>query len=126
MCVSSESHFSDLYIVHLIFKAICNSTGTGELESDEVRKELAKSLKYLRDSVVNDSLLSTFELSISGLVGALLSLLCIVSNKKDCSVAELFLEVTTGCTAYMLSFCVSETGRVIFYSIFLTLVLLLP
>ncbi|MCP9265968.1 HECD1 [Dirofilaria immitis] len=55
--------------------------------------ELEAALKCMRSSVVNDRLLSAFELSISGIVDALLAFLKFVQKDTDCEIAVIFRTV---------------------------------
>lgn len=55
--------------------------------------ELEAALKCMHSSVINDRLLSTFELSISGIVDALLAYLKFIQRDTDCGMAVIFRRV---------------------------------
>lgn len=62
--------------------------------SNAIRDQLQVCLRCMHEAVTNERVLSTFELSISGLVSALLSLLEIVrDNDAHCDVAVAFRKV---------------------------------
>lgn len=73
------------------FKEICQRK-SGRLPG-HILSELEAALKCMHSSVVNDRLLSTFELSISGIVEALLAFLKFVQGDTDCEVAVIFRKV---------------------------------
>uniref|UniRef100_A0A915PQB4 E3 ubiquitin-protein ligase n=1 Tax=Setaria digitata TaxID=48799 RepID=A0A915PQB4_9BILA len=62
---------------------------------DYMLLELEIALKCMHSSVVNDRLLSTFELSISGIVDALLAFLHSIQKDTDCEMAVIFRRVFT-------------------------------
>ncbi|KAK6110532.1 HECT-domain (ubiquitin-transferase) family protein [Brugia pahangi] len=61
--------------------------------SAHMLSELEAALKCIHSSVINDRLLSTFELSISGMVGALLAFLKFVQRDTNCEIAIIFRRV---------------------------------
>ncbi|MFH4979391.1 hypothetical protein AB6A40_006100 [Gnathostoma spinigerum] len=67
---------------------------------EKVLKEFSSCLNCIHLSIINERLLSTFELSISGLVGALLSLLQIVCSNPDSDVAKSFRQVFANSYSY--------------------------
>lgn len=76
-----------------LVKQICKSSTAGSIGSRSMKDQLIASLKCIHESVVNERLLSTFELSISGLVGALLLLLDVVKENVDCEIAASFRKI---------------------------------
>ncbi|CAG9534153.1 unnamed protein product [Cercopithifilaria johnstoni] len=60
---------------------------------EHMLSELEMALKCIHSSVINDRLLSTFELSISGIVNALLAFLKFVQRNTDCEIAVIFRRV---------------------------------
>uniref|UniRef100_A0A914ZV22 E3 ubiquitin-protein ligase n=10 Tax=Parascaris univalens TaxID=6257 RepID=A0A914ZV22_PARUN len=72
----------------------CASSKSGNVCSNAVRDQLQVCLRCMHEAVTNERVLSTFELSISGLVSALLSLLEIVrDNDAHCDIAVAFRKV---------------------------------
>uniref|UniRef100_A0A0M3I707 E3 ubiquitin-protein ligase n=1 Tax=Ascaris lumbricoides TaxID=6252 RepID=A0A0M3I707_ASCLU len=72
----------------------CASSKGGNVCSNAIRDQLQVCLRCMHEAVTNERVLSTFELSISGLVSALLSLLEIVrDNDAHCDVAVAFRKV---------------------------------
>uniref|UniRef100_A0A158Q903 E3 ubiquitin-protein ligase n=1 Tax=Elaeophora elaphi TaxID=1147741 RepID=A0A158Q903_9BILA len=72
-------------------KEICRQKN-GRLP-EHTLSELEAALKCMHSSVVKDRLLSTFELSISGIVDALLLFLDFVQKDTDCEIAAVFRKV---------------------------------
>ncbi|EFO28334.2 hypothetical protein LOAG_00153 [Loa loa] len=72
-------------------KEICHQKN-GQL-SARMLSELEAALKCMHSSVVNDRLLSTFELSISGIVDALLAFLKVIQRDTDGEIAIIFRRV---------------------------------
>ncbi|KAL3982231.1 HECT-domain (ubiquitin-transferase) family protein [Acanthocheilonema viteae] len=72
-------------------KGICQQKN-GRLP-EHMLSELEAALKCIHSSVVNDRLLSTFELSISGIVDALLAFLKFLQGDTACEIAVIFRKV---------------------------------
>ncbi|VDN05396.1 unnamed protein product [Thelazia callipaeda] len=75
----------------LIVKEICGRND--DLVPEHILLELEKALKCMHASVVKDRLLSTFELSISGIVDALLAFLKIIEKCSNQNLLIIFRKV---------------------------------